>query len=128
MVAADWALLGVLQHDRVTDNQVRAREARDLVVREVPRHDAEEHAERVAADERGALAGEKLHGLVTQDLGGDVGVVPVDVGGEVDLGERLLEGLPHLAHDERGQLVTSFGVQVADAAHECGALLGGGRP
>ena len=54
------ALLGVLQQDRVADDEVRAGEAGDLVVREVPRHDAEQHAERRAADEGRALAGEQL--------------------------------------------------------------------
>ena len=58
------ALRRVLEQDRVADDQVRAGEAGDLVVREVPRHDAEQHAERAAADERGALAGEQRDRLV----------------------------------------------------------------
>src|SRR3989304_2699447 len=42
------ALRGMLEQDRVAYDEVRAGEAGDLVVREVPRHDAEQHPERRA--------------------------------------------------------------------------------
>ena len=50
------ALRSVLEHDGVAQRQVRAGEPGDLVVGVVPRHDAEQHADRAAPDQRGALA------------------------------------------------------------------------
>ena len=61
--------------------------------------------------------------LVLQQVGAVVGVVAVDVDAEVDLAERLLHRLAHLADGDRGQLLAPLGVQLADAAHELGALL-----
>ena len=119
------ALRGVLEEDRVADHQVRRREAGDLVVREVPRHDPEQHADGAAADDRGALA-EDVDGLVARDLLGVVGVVLGDVGREVDLAECRRERLAHLAHDDRRELVAALAVQLRDAAHQRGALGDGG--
>ena len=101
--------------------QVRRREARDLVVREVPRHDPQEHPQRRAADDRGALA-QDVDRLVARDLLGVVGVELGDVGGEVDLAERRGERLAHLAHDDRGELVAALAVQLGGAADERRAL------
>ena len=117
------ALRRVLEQDRVADHQVRAREARHLVVGEVPRHDPEQDAERAAADERRAVAVEQLDRLVGQQLRRVVGVVLVDRGAEVDLAERLLDRLAHLAHDDLGEPLALLGVQLADAADERRALL-----
>ena len=124
------ALAGVLQQDRVADYEVRAGEAGDLVVREVPRHDAEQHTERRAADDRRALAREKLDRLVLQEVRRVVGVVLVNVGGEIDLGQRLPDGLAHLAHDELRQLLATLAMELRHAADEGGALVdrGGLRP
>ena len=105
------ALRGVLQDDRVADHEVRRGEARDLVVREVPRHDPEQHADRRAADDRRPLA-EDVERLVAGDLLGVVGVVLGDVGGEVDLAVGGRERLAHLAHDDRGELVATLAVQL----------------
>jgi hypothetical protein len=58
----------VLEQDRVADDEVRAGEAGDLVVREVPRHDAEQHPERRAADDRRAIAREELDWLVLEEV------------------------------------------------------------
>ena len=115
------ALRRVLEQDRVADHDVRRREAGDLVVREVPRHDAEQHAERRPADDGGALA-QDVDRLVARDLLGVVGVVLGDVGGEVDLAERGRERLAHLAHDDRGELVAALAVQLGDAAEQRRAL------
>ena len=52
-----------------------------------------------------------------------VGVVLVDRGAEVDLAERLLDRLAHLAHDDLGEPLALLGVQLADAADERRALL-----
>ncbi len=115
------ALRGVLEQDRVADHEVRRREARDLVVREVPRHDPEQHPDRRAADDRRALA-EDVDRLVAGDLLGVVGVVLGDVRGEVDLAVGGRERLAHLAHDDRGELVAPLAVQLGDAADERGPL------
>ena len=80
---------------------------------------------RMTAD---ALAGEQRDRLVLEEVGRVVGVVLVDVGGEVDLAEGLLDGLAHLAHDDLGELLAALDVQLADAADEGGALLDRGRP
>ncbi len=121
------AQLGVLEQDRVADHEVRAGEASDLVVREVPRHDAEQHPERRAADDRRAIAREELDRLVLEEVRRVVGVVLVDRRGEVGLAERLRDRLAHLAHDELRQLLAALGVQFADAADEGRALLDRGR-
>ena len=56
---------------------------------------------------------------------GVVGVVLGDVGGEVDLALGRGQRLAHLAHDDRGELVTALAVQLGDAAQQLGALGGG---
>ena len=115
------ALRGVLQDDRVPEDEVRRGEAGDLVVREVPRHDPEEHSDRRAADDRRPLA-EDVERLVAGDLLGVVGVVLRDVGCEVDLTLRRGERLAHLADDDRGEFVAPLAVQLRDAADERCAL------
>ena len=120
------ALRRMLEHDRVAQRQVRAGEARHLVVGVVPRHDAEQHADRSAPDDRAALALDQLDGLVGEELLGVVGVVAVDRAAEIDLAERLVERLAHLALDDLGEVVAAFGVQLADAPHQRRAL-GDGR-
>ena len=124
------ALGRVLEQDRVADRQVRAREARHLVVGEVPRHDPQQDALGAAADDRRAVAVEQLDLLVGQQLGRVVGVVLVDRGAEVELAQRLLDRLAHLAHDDVGEPLALLGVELADAAHERRALLHrrGGAP
>ena len=120
------ALRRVLEQDRVADHQVRPGEAGDLVVGEVPGHDPEQDPEGAAADDRGALAGESLDRLVGHQVLGVVGVEGVDVAREVDLAERLLDRLAHLADDDLGQLLAALLVQLADLAHERGAVGHGG--
>src|SRR4029079_1769650 len=53
---------------------------------------------------------------------GVVRVEAVDVAAEVDLAERLLDRLAHLAYDDLGELLAPLDVQLADAAHERGTL------
>ena len=116
------ALRRVLEQDRVADHEVRAGETGDLVVREVPRHDPQQHAERAAPDDRRALAGEQLDRLVGHQLLGVVGVVAVDRADEVELAEGLLDRLAHLAHDDLRELLAPLDVQLADPADERRAL------
>ena len=117
------ALRRVLEQDRVADHQVRAGEARHLVVGVVPRHDPEQQADRAAAHERRALAVEQLDRLVGHDLRRVVGVVLVDRGAEVDLAEGLLDRLAHLARDDLRELLAALGVQLRDAGDDLRALL-----
>ncbi len=124
------ALRRVLEQDRVADHQVRAGEAGHLVVGEVPGHDPEQDPERTAADQRRALAAEQLDRLVGHQALGVVRVEAVDFGREVDLAERLLDRLAHLADDDLGQLLPPLGVQLSDPAHQRRALrhADGARP
>ena len=122
------ALGGVLEQHRVADDQVGAGEPGDLVGGEVPRHDPQQHAQRAAPDDRRALTGEQRDRLVLQQLGRVVGVVAVDVGAEVHLAEGLVDGLAHLAHDDRGKLLAALAVQLADAADDRGPLARRRRP
>ena len=117
------ALRRVLEEDRVPDHQVRAGEAGHLVVGVVPRHDPEQEADRAAPDEGRALAVEQLDRLVGQEVRRVVGVVPVDRRAEVDLVERLLDRLAHLARDDPRELVPPLGVQLGDAGDDLGPLL-----
>lgn len=119
----------MLEHDGVAEGEVRGGEPGDLVGGEVPRHDAEEHADRAAADDRAAGTGGDVHGLVGEVLLGVVGVVVVDVHTEVDLTLRLVARLAHLPHDAVRQLVTVLGVQIAEATQQRGAVgHGAGAP
>ncbi len=87
----------VLQQDRVADAQIWPREPRHLVVREVPRHDPQQDAERRPPDHRVALSVEQLDRLVGQQILGVVGVVLVDRGAVLDLADGVLHRLAHLA-------------------------------
>ena len=117
----------MLQQDGVADQQVRAGEAGYLVVREVPRHDAEQHAERAAAHDCGAFTVEVCDRLVGEQLLCVVNVVLVDRGREVDLTECLLTWLAHLANDDVGELFATFDVQFGYAGDELGALCDAAR-
>ena len=108
------ALRRMLENDGVAEREIGAREPRDLIVGVVPRHDPDQHADRAAADQGAALTAEKVDGLVGEELLGVVGVVLVDRGAEVDLTQRLVERFAHLALDDLGQLLASFGVQLGD--------------
>ena len=119
------ALRRVLEQDRVAGRQVRAGEARHLVVGVVPRHDPEEQADRAPADERRALALEQVDRLVGQQLHRVVGVVLVDRGAEVDLAEGLLDRLAHLARDDLRELLAALGVQLGDPGDDLRPLLDG---
>src|SRR5699024_7649360 len=81
--------IGVLEHDRVAEHEVRRREAGHLVVREVPRHDAEQRTDGQGLDAGGA--GNRGRDLVVRGQAGSVDAVVLDdVGGEFDLVDGLL--------------------------------------
>ena len=92
---------GVLEHDRVSQQQVRGSEAGDLVVGEVPGHDAQQRPQRFLAHEGAvdALGGQLLVG---EQLVGVLGVPAVDVGDDADLGLGPAGQLAHFAADVVG--------------------------
>ena len=94
--------LGVLENDAIAVHQVRAGEACDLVDRVVPRHDAQERAQRQAADH--GLAARHVDLLVCGMLRGVVRVELQDVAGEVHLPLTLRDGLTHLLCRDLRQL------------------------
>ena len=118
----------MLEQDRVADDQVGPGEPRHLVVGVIPRHDPEDQPVGAAAHQRGALALQQVDRLIGQQLLGVVGVVLVDSGREVDLAQRLLDRLAHLADDDLGQLLALGGVDLGHLAdHRCAVSDGGGR-
>jgi hypothetical protein len=115
----------VLEHDRVADRQVGSREPGHLVGRVVPRHDPEQHTDRRRPHEGPPVAAAQRDLAVGQLRRRDLRQVAVDVGAEVDLTQRLLERLAHLAHDDRGELLAAFLVEVAHAGDQRGPVLDG---
>ena len=115
----------MLEQHGVADDQVRAAEAGDLIVRKVPRHDPEDDANRAALNECGAFAPRQFDGFVGHKLFAVVGVVLVDGLAEVDLAECLLTRLAHLANDDVGELFAALCVQVGNFADHFGALFDG---
>ena len=122
------ALRRVLEQDRVTDHQVGPGETRHLVIRVVPRHDPQQQAVRAAAHERGPVPVQQLDRLIGHQRGTVVGVVVIDRTAEIDLAERLLDRLAHLAHDDLGKLLALLGMKLADSPDDSGALLYRRRP
>ena len=117
------ALRRVLEQDRVADDEVRAGEARDLVVGEVPRHDPEEHADGAAADERGAVAvGERRS--ARRPAGWSRCRRSSRRCRRRSRSHRgPARRLAHLAGDDLRERVATLRVELADAPDEGGALL-----
>ena len=116
------ALRCVLDQHRVPHRQVGSRKPTDLVVRVVPRHDAQDRPQRATPDQRRPRAPEQLNRLVSQKHRGVVGVVGIDRRGEVDLGERIGVGLAHLPDDEARQVLALLQVQLRDPTQQRGTL------
>ena len=115
------ALRGVLQHDRVAKNQVRHGEASNLVVRVVPRHDAEDHSRALVAEE-GLQAVFDLEFFVCEPLLGIIGECRRDSTGELGLADGLLKGLAHLAIDDCTELVLTLNEQLSETLGQRRAL------
>jgi hypothetical protein len=94
---------GVLDDQHVAGHQLRARHARQLVVREVPRLHAEQHAERAALHVRMADLGIELRRR--QELLGVLRVVGQDVRAELHFAARLVDALAHLERCQLGEIV-----------------------
>ena len=123
------ALRSVLQHDRVAEDEVRHGEAGDLVVGVVPRHDAEDHAGALEAEE-GLQAVFDLEHLVGEPLLGVVGEGRGDRARELGLADGLVERLAHLAVDDGAEFVLALVEEFGRALRERRALGdgGGARP
>lgn len=89
---------GVLDHDRVAQYQVGAREAHHLVEGEVPRHDAEQDTERLVDEVRLALL--DVERLVGREARPVLRVVLEDRRGEIHLAAGLGDQLAHLQGDQ----------------------------
>ena len=87
------ANIGVLQHDRVAQNQVRTDEASDLVPREIPRHDAQQRAGRALTNP--SLAIRAGQWFVRQELCAVVRVVFQDLRGVDDFRFHFGARFPH---------------------------------
>ncbi|CVN11685.1 Uncharacterised protein [Streptococcus pneumoniae] len=116
--------LGVLEHDRVAEHEVRRGETGDLVVREVPRHDAQQHTQGQVAD-HGAAAPVGLDGAVRGEGGALVREVAEDGRAELRLLDALGHALAHLGGDDLRELVLALLEEVRDLLHDGGALLDG---
>ena len=91
----------MLEHDGVTQQKVRRREAGNLVVREVPWHNAQQRAERLL------LNNSLLRALGRQVLGREqlvsvLGVPAVDVSDDLNLALCPARELTHLTADVLG--------------------------
>jgi hypothetical protein len=110
-----WALRCVLHQDRVSHRQVGGCEPTNLVVRVVPRHDAQDRSEGAAPDQRRAGPTDDFDMLVLKERRGVVGVVGVDPRSEVDLGQRLRVGLACLPDDDPREVLMLLHVQFSHA-------------
>ena len=98
--------LGVFDEHHIARHQCRCRKTRDLVVGKVPRHDAQNHAERDFAHHRSpALVVRNF--LVSAELGAMVGVVVENLYDVIDLSFALFERFAHFFGDDAGEGVTA---------------------
>ena len=115
------ALRGVLEQDGVAQGQVRGGEAGDLVVGEVPRHDAQQRADGLAADHGGGVLG-SAQWFVGHEGFGVVSEVLVDHRAQLDFALAFGHGFAHFELDDFGELFGAFGVDLGHAGQQCGAL------
>ena len=112
---------GVFEHDGVAEHQVGCHETGDLVVRVVPRHDAQQRADGQPLD-HGAATTDGVDLLIGGQGGALGGEVVEDVGAEFGFALGLREWLAHLQGDRRGELIGTFGEQFGDALDDDGPL------
>lgn len=101
-------VLRVLQDDRVPREDLRCRDADDLVIREVPRLDRVDDPERLVHDRDRALARVlDSERLVLEESRAAVGEIVEDFGAEFHLGFRLGDNLAHFLRQyfRKGPLV-----------------------
>ena len=117
----------MLQQDRVARHDIGDAVANDLIEREVPGLNAENHALRLIADQRTAAVERAL--LVAELVGRGIGGVFTDRGTELDFIAALRDRLAHLAGHERGIVVLAGTQPLGDFAQNAAALFqSGGAP
>jgi hypothetical protein len=114
----------VLEQDGVAEHQVGRDEAGHLVDREVPRHHAEQRADRLLGD-HGAAALDRQR-LVGEQRRALLGVVLEDVDDDADLAPALVDPFAHLQRHDRRQFVGPLGEQLRSPGDDRGAF--GHRP
>ena len=97
---------GMLDHQNIARHQMRTRDARKLVVGEVPWLDAEDHPDRAALHM--ALAQGRMQFFIRKEALGILGVVGEDLGAELHLAARLVDALAHLQRHDVGQRPRPF--------------------
>ncbi len=112
----------MLENDRVTEHQIRCREAGDLVVREVPRHDADESADRSPVHNR-LLGPGNVESFFLEQCRTVVCIPLIDRGRELYFALGLADRLTHLQGDRSGQFVCALCVQFGGLAQDCRTLL-----
>lgn len=115
----------MLEHQRISEQQVGRRPPRDLVVREVPRHDTQEHTER-PLDHVRTVRALRREFFRREQLVGVVCVPAVDAHHDVQFGRAPRSELAHLPADVLDQPVFVLFIEIGDGAENTRALVDGG--
>jgi hypothetical protein len=120
------AVAGVLEQDRVAEQQVGPGEPDHLVERVVPRLDAEQRSQRLAQDHR--VAGVGRDRPWRREGRPRVAVVQEDPRREVRLRAGVADELAHLQRHDLREAVAALGEQLAGTTDDPGALADGAAP
>jgi hypothetical protein len=116
----------VFDHQHVAGHQMRSSDTGELIVGEVPRLDAENHADRAALHMCIADAGMEL--LRLQEAFGVLCVIGEDVGAEFHFAPRLADALAHLQRHGVGERFGAVVQNCARTGDDGGALGVAGEP
>ncbi len=112
----------MLEDDGVAEHEVRCGEASDLVVGEVPGHDAQQRTDRATLDE-GLAARHRFDRLIGGELRSVVGVVVEDLLAEFGLFLSFRGGLAHLLSDDLRELFFVLAEESGDLVDDRCAFL-----
>ena len=115
----------MLEHNGVTQQQVRRREAGYLVVREVPRHDAQQWTERLLTH-YGFVRVLGRQVFICKQFVSVLGVIAVNIGNNLHLGLGPTGQLAHLAADMISQFINALFIKIRCARKDCRAFLNAG--
>ena len=114
--------VGVFEHDRIAQHQVRGCEPGHLIVGEVPRHHPEQGTDRQRFDP--SSTGNRRRDLIVRGQSGSVDAVVIDdVGGELDLVNGLGIRLAHLDRDRLREFVLAFVEDLRGPPHDSRSFL-----